>query len=487
MASTSGEIEEKAPEVAHDDVSKSQALSWDSEAEKKLRRKCDRHVLPCITLLFFLSFLDRTNIGNARIQGMVEDLNMTGHDYNIALFIFFVPYILFEIPSNIIIKRVAPSTWLSIIMILWGIATVGQGLVNNVGGLIACRFLLGLFEAGVFPGCVYLISMYYPRFELQWRLSLFFSASIMAGAVSGLLAYAIANMRDVGGYNAWRWIFIIEGLVTVVIGAASKFFTADWPEKAKFLNDDERKILIARLAQDRGEAKMDRLDKMSGKRIFSDWKIYCGILMYFGIVNTGYSGSFFIPTIIQQLGYRAEEAQVRSIPIFAVATVCCITTAYLTDRMRHRYTFTMVGVMVASIGYILLLCQLRISVGVKYFALFLIVSGGYITQPVTLTWLQNNVSGHYKRSIAAAMQVGFGNCGGIVASNIYFQSEAPEYWTGYGVSLALVWICGAACTALFFGVRRENKKRDRGERDWRLDEPDVDNMGDDHPEWRFTI
>lgn len=155
--------------------------------------------------------------------------------------------------------------------------------------------------------------------------------------------------------------------------------------------------------------------------------------------------------------------------------------------MRHRYTFTMVGVVVASVGYILLLCQLRISVGVKYFALFLIVSGGYITQPVTLTWLQNNVSGHYKRSVAAAMQVGFGNCGGIVASNIYFQAEAPEYWTGYGVSLALVWICGAACTALFFGVRRENRKRDRGARDWRLDEPDVDNMGDDHPEWRFTI
>lgn len=155
--------------------------------------------------------------------------------------------------------------------------------------------------------------------------------------------------------------------------------------------------------------------------------------------------------------------------------------------MRHRYTFTMVGVIVASIGYILLLCQHSISVGVQYFALFLIVSGGYITQPVTLTWLQNNVSGHYKRSVAAAMQVGFGNCGGIVASNIYFQAEAPEYRTGYGVSLGLVWICGAACTALFFGVRRENKKRDRGERDWRLDEPDVNNMGDDHPEWRFTV
>lgn len=140
----------------------------------------------------------------------------------------------------------------------------------------------------------------------------------------------------------------------------------------------------------------------------------------------------------------------------------------------------------ASVGYILLLCQQRISVGAQYFALFLIVSGGYITQPVTLAWLSNNVSGHYKRSIATAMQVGFGNCGGIVASNIFLQAEQPLYRTGYGTSLGLVWVCGIACTVMFFGVLRENKKRDRGERDGRLEESDTQNMGDDHPAWRFT-
>lgn len=146
----------------------------------------------------------------------------------------------------------------------------------------------------------------------------------------------------------------------------------------------------------------------------------------------------------------------------------------------------MVGVTVATVGYIILLCQQRVSTGVQYFALFLIVSGGYITQPVTLAWLSNNVSGHYKRSIASAMQVGFGNCGGIVASNIFLASEEPLYHTGYGTSLALVWVCGIACTVMFFGVLHENKKRDRGDRDWRLDQSDIGNMGDDHPAWRFT-
>lgn len=151
--------------------------------------------------------------------------------------------------------------------------------------------------------------MYYKRYELQWRMSLFFCASIVAGAFSGLFAFAIANMGGVGGYGAWRCeystavelnfidnltivgIFIIEGLLTVVVGVISKWWIADWPETAKFLNDAEREILISRLAQDTGEARMDHLDKKAAKRIVTDWKIYAGIVAYFGVVNTGYAGS----------------------------------------------------------------------------------------------------------------------------------------------------------------------------------------------------
>ncbi|KAK4943530.1 hypothetical protein LTR28_008423 [Elasticomyces elasticus] len=275
-------------------------VSIDPVAEKKLLRKLD--------------------LRNAKIQGMTEDLKMTGNHYNIALFIFFIPYILFEVPSNIIIKRVAPSTWLSIIMVLWGISTIGQGLVTNFGGLVACRFLVGIFEAGLFPGCVYLISMYYKRYELQWRFSLFFCASILAGAFGGLFAYALAHMAGIGGYNGWRWIFIIEGLLTVAVGLASKWMVVDWPETAKFLTEDERALLIARLRVDGGAATMNRLDKAAAKRVFGDWKIYTGIVMYLGVVNTGYATSFFIPTIIKELGYTSTAAQVRSIPIFSQYT-----------------------------------------------------------------------------------------------------------------------------------------------------------------------
>lgn len=205
-----------------------------------------------------------------------------------------------------------------------------MGLVQNLEGLIACRVLLGLFEAGMIPGmyardwlgqesmlislhetgCIYLISMYYRRYEVQWRMSLFFSASILAGAFSGLLAYSIANLGGISELAAWRWyvpvlplsgfrvnltqgcrIFIIEGLLTVVVGITAKWWIPDWPKSAGFLNGEERSQLVARLADDTGHACMDHLNKAAWKRILSDWKIYIGTLAYFGVVNNGYTCS----------------------------------------------------------------------------------------------------------------------------------------------------------------------------------------------------
>ncbi|KAJ5682389.1 hypothetical protein N7462_005554 [Penicillium macrosclerotiorum] len=460
----------------------------DRAAEKRLLWKLDIHVVPILMFLFLLAFLDRINIGNARLQGLEKDLNMKDHDYNIALFIFFIPYILLEVPSNLILKKVSPSWWISGIMFIWGIITICQGVTQSFGGLVACRFLLGVFEAGFMPGCIYVIAMYYKRYELQWRLNVFFSASILAGAVSGLLAYAIAKMDGIAGYSGWRWIFIIEGLITVVTAAISKFLIVDWPETSSFLNDEERALLLSRLEEDRGEARMDRLDGPARRRVLRDIKIYLGPLMYFGIVNTGYATSFFTPTILKQLGWTSVRAQVMSIPIYLVATVIALTTAFVSDRLRHRFAFTLTGCVIATVGYVILLCQKSVPVGARYFALYAITGGGYMTQPILMGWLSNNMAGHYKQSIASAMQIGFGNCGGLVASNIFFDSEAPTYSTGFGVSLGMVWICGIACVVFFSWLAHENRVRNQGKRDDRFGLPsdELSNLGDDHPSFRFT-
>ncbi|OJJ63584.1 hypothetical protein ASPSYDRAFT_53251 [Aspergillus sydowii CBS 593.65] len=460
----------------------------DPALERKVVRKCDLHVVPILTALFMFAFLDRINIGNARILGLEEDLGMGGHQYNIALFVFFIPYILFEVPSNMLLKRIKPSVWLSGIMAGWGIVTVCQGVTASFEGLVVCRVLIGALEAGFMPGSVYLINMYYRRHELQWRLNFFFSASIFAGAVSGFLAYAIANMDNVAGYRAWRWIFILEGLATIVLAVIAKFIIVDWPESATFLTDDERALLLRRLAEDQGEAQMSRMDKKALKRTFSDPKIYLGPIMYFGIVNTGYAVSFFTPTILRQLGWTAIRAQVMSIPIYAVAMVITLSTALLSDRLAHRYAFTLAGVLIATMGYVLLLCQASIPVGARYFALFAITGGGYLTQPILMGWLSNNMAGHYKQSIASAMQIGFGNCGGLVASNVFFDSEAPTYKTGFGVSLGMTWVCGLSCAAFLVYLVRENRVREKGGRDYRFELEDEErrNLGDDYPGFRFT-
>jgi cyanate permease len=189
--------------------------------------------------------------------------------------------------------------------------------------------------------------------------------------------------------TGWRWIFIIEGLLTIIIAISFKFLVVDWPESASFLTDTERALLLRRLALDVGDARMDLLNRRSAKRIFTDWKIWCGVLMYMGVVNTGYATSFFIPTIIEEMGYTAAMSQVRSIPIFIVAAIAALIVAWATDRMKHRYAFTIAGVVVGGIGYVVLLCQENVSVGVKYMACFFITTGGYMTQPVTWVWLNN--------------------------------------------------------------------------------------------------
>ena len=161
-----------------------------------------------------------TNIANAAVFGLADDLNLKGNQYNTALTIFFVPYVLFEIPSNVLLKRLKPHVWLSVCMFMFGLTTVCQGLVQNFGGLVTTRFFLGLFETGMFPGSFYLIGMWYKRHEAQKRYTFFFASTTLAGAFGGLLASAIGKMDGVCGYLGWRWIFILEGILTCVVSIA---------------------------------------------------------------------------------------------------------------------------------------------------------------------------------------------------------------------------------------------------------------------------
>ncbi|KAI1261869.1 MFS general substrate transporter [Xylariaceae sp. FL1019] len=479
---------EKAASAA-EGVDNVPAALIDASAERRLLFKIDIHVYPILFIVYALSFLDRINISNARIQGLTEELDLHGNRFNIALFVYFIPYILLEIPSNILIRRVRPSWYLAGLMTAWGLVNMSMGFIKTYAQLVALRFLLGIFEAGVMPGIIYLTSMYYRRHTFQVRMSSYFCSVVVAGAFGGLLAYGISNLQGQCGFAAWRWIFIIEGAITVFVSIVSVFLIVDWPDQCRFLSAEEKKLLKAILAQDGAdEARMDTLNRDAYRRIFKDWKIYLGSLAYLGVGITGYSLVYFLPTILVEFGWKAAEAQIHTIPVYAVTAVAMISIAWVSDRCKHRYGFIIFGCVLATIGYGILLGQDGLSRNAKYGAVFLVSIGGYIGTPMALAWLANNVSGHWKRSFSASMQITIGNITGIAASNIFLEREAPRYRTGYGTALALTWFGGLAATALFFGLKRENKLRDTGRRDYRLSCPkdELDNMGDDHPSFRFT-
>lgn len=173
-------------------------------------RKVDLWLIPWLCLLYLLSFLDRTNIGNARLAGMENDIGMGGTDYNMTLTIFFISYALVEPLTNILLKRFGPRIFFTSIILSWGLIMTLMGLVKSFSGLMAARWFLGMAEAGLFPGVNYYLSCWYKRSELGIRAAMFFSAAALAGSFGGLLAAAIAQMDGIAGLDGWAWIFIIE-------------------------------------------------------------------------------------------------------------------------------------------------------------------------------------------------------------------------------------------------------------------------------------
>ena len=212
-----------------------------------------------------------------------------------------------------------------------------MGLVTNFSGLAAARWFLGVAEAGLFPGVNYYLSCWYKRSEFGVRAAIFFSAAAVAGSFGGLLAAAIAQMHGVGGRPGWAWIFILEGIVTVIIGIISFWVVQDFPDEAKFLSIDDRRRVIRRLKEDKQSSAEHEEFKMAYFwASVKDWKTYTGMIIYMGCDGALYAFSLFVPTIIKDLGYKSTTAQLLSVPPYAVAAVLTIAIGFLADRTRQR-------------------------------------------------------------------------------------------------------------------------------------------------------
>ncbi|KAH6908798.1 major facilitator superfamily domain-containing protein [Coprinopsis sp. MPI-PUGE-AT-0042] len=446
-------------EKAQVDVSIEEAgHTFDQNATKRLLRKMDWNLVPFLALLYLLSFLDRTNIGNARLDTLEKDLGMTGKlDYNIALAVFFPWYVLAEIPSNLMMKRTSPSLWLAIIMFFWGVCMTLMGLVKSFEGLLVARMALGLCEGGLFPGVTFYITLWYRRHECGFRMAIFFSAATLAGAFGGLLARGITEMRGVGGLPGWSWIFILEGLITVVVAIAAKWVIHDNPETARFLTQEERTEVKARLKHDRSGLADDYNVKYFWAAL-KDWKIYVHMLITIGIYTPLYSFSLFLPTIVKAMGYTAEKSQLMSVPPYVAGCIATILGGHLADRAQQRGLFMMGFCLTAIIGYVLLISTH--NPGVQYAGTFFAVCGIYPNVPMGVAWNGNNIGGSTKRAVGIAMHVGFGNLGGVIAGFAYRSAEGPRYFAGHGLLIGTLSM--SFCLSLFMHLylKRENARRD---------------------------
>ncbi|KAK2744961.1 hypothetical protein FQN57_004091 [Myotisia sp. PD_48] len=431
--------------------------------EKKLMWKIDLRILPMLSIMYLLAFLDRVNIGNAVIFGLREDLGITeGTQYNTVLTIFFVPYVLFEIPSNLLLKKLRPHIWLSLCMFLFGLVTMLQGFAQNFSGIMAARFWLGVFETGMFPGCFYLMGMWYKRTESQKRFTFFFSSTSLAGAFGGLLASAIGKMDYMQGFRGWRWIFILEGILTCLVSFAWFFLIPDFPEDVKWLTEEERTFIKAKLAKDVGKAGRD--DKVTWKDVVAiilDWKVLIGGVMYLGMIVPAYSYAYFSPTIIRSYGYGPIQTQLYSIPPWAVSFVFAMIIAYISDRVKHRFLCAVIPICMAIAGFAIIYNIHGVERrSVQYGALFLITMGAYSAMPIIICWYAMNLAGHKRRAVGTGWQIGFGNIGGIIATFSFIAKDAPRYLPGLAVCMSFLALAVASSAAYLLLIMYRNKTKE---------------------------
>lgn len=258
----------------------------------------------------------------------------------------------------------------------------------------------------MFPGCFYLISMWYRRPEAQRRYSFFFSSTTLAGAFGGLLAAAIGKMNGDRGYLAWRWIFILEGAFTCLVAVIFFFIMPNFPEQAKWLSDEEREYVRARLRADQGRTAAERrITLRDVGRVFKDYKVYLGGLMYLGLIVPAYGYAYFSATIIKTYGYGNIKTQLYSVAPWAGAFFFAMVIATLSDLTQHRFLFTLLPICVSIAGFSILLAVTH-NIHVQYAALFLCAAGTYSAMPVIVCWFQMNLGGHHRRAVGTGWQVG---------------------------------------------------------------------------------
>ncbi|KAL4881662.1 major facilitator superfamily domain-containing protein [Aspergillus karnatakaensis] len=456
----------------------------DSALGRRVTRKIDFRLVPMLCALYLTAYLDRTNIGNARLLGLEDELGMPSNGYNTAVWVFYLTFVLMEVPSNLLMthSKIPPNYWLGVSMTLLGIVTMCQGFAKSPGPLYACRAIMGVFEGSLGPAAALMMGAYYRKHEFAIRYTCFTTSALVGASFSSFLAYAINFMDGTQGISSWRWIFILEGLFNIAVALCTFFVLPRFPAESSFLTSAEKEHLLDRLNSERGDEAED-LQGQPWRSIFFNWQTWINIIAYFGADMSAAAISQFSPTILNQLGWTANQANLRNVPIWLVGAVIALSTSLISGKLQIRFPFIIAAGTLCMIGWSIQLAQAG-TPGVRYFALYFIATGGFIQMPLLVSWLSANTVGRPRKAVAHALQIGFGNSANFVSANVFIKEERPTYPTGFTAGLAVTVIGMVAACVLEFTLWRMNRAADEREK---RGEIETKMVGKDGVRFRFTL
>ncbi|WWD17699.1 hypothetical protein CI109_102140 [Kwoniella shandongensis] len=438
------------------------------KAERKLLAKLDIAILPFAVLLYLSAYLDRGNLANARLQGLQANV-LEGKDsnYSIALTMFYITYIVFSVPGTLLAKQFLPSRSIACGALIWSIAATCQAATFNPAGLYVCRLFVGVGEAMFGQAMGLHLSYWYTKRDLAKRIGLFISAGALSGAFAGLISFGVSNIRN-APLPQWRILFLIEGCPSMLLAICVFFFLPSKPEKSRYLTEEERTICLTRLNSENNVEMEAGIEWGGVKRSLTDWKTYVVSVAY-SCFNLGLgSVSGFLPTIIKGFGYSNAEAQLFTVPPYAVALVFMLLLTSFSDYKQTR------GLPIASvfilgiIGWSVLLTvpavhNTHAQNSARYFACILIVTAGYTNIPLMMSWQSGCTGSQSQRATSLGMLNTLGQCLSLAAAFLFPTKEGPQYRKGSIVNItfqALGLVIVLSMTAYY---RYENRRRDKVE------------------------